>query len=112
MLQDNSSSSCIYRSPLAYIGCTVEDLTVKLGAGVYEIVDRGGRRTSFAYKLEIPQEPGEVQKELQIRQEASYTLSIKVRMQPRRLLLCWDLLTCLPMSAVFVPFFTKVQLST
>ena len=48
------------------------------GAGVYEIVDRGGRRTSFAYKLEIPAEPGEVQKELQIRQEASYTLSIKV----------------------------------
>lgn len=48
------------------------------GAGVYEIVDRGGRKTSFAYKLEIPKEPGEVQKELQIRQEASYTLSIKV----------------------------------
>ena len=49
-----------------------------MSTGVYEIVDRGGRRTSIAYKLEIPTEPGEVQKELQIRQEASYTLSIKV----------------------------------
>lgn len=46
--------------------------------GVYEIVDRGGRKTSFAYKLEIPQEPGEVQQELQIKKEASYTLSMKV----------------------------------
>lgn len=46
--------------------------------GVYEIVDRGGRKTSFAYKLEIPQEPGEVQNELQIKKEASYTLSMKV----------------------------------
>lgn len=50
-----------------------------MAAGVYEIVDRGGRKTAIAYKLEIPQEPGEVQKELQIRQEASYTLSIKVQ---------------------------------
>ena len=48
-------------------------------AGVYEIVDRGGRKTSFAYKLEIPQELGEVQQELQIKKEASYTLSMKVR---------------------------------
>ena len=46
--------------------------------GVYEIVDRGGRKTSFAYKLEIPQELGEVQQELQIKKEASYTLSMKV----------------------------------
>ena len=41
-------------------------------------MDRGGRKTSFAYKLEIPQEPGEVQNELQIKKEASYTLSMKV----------------------------------
>ncbi|KAL3131056.1 hypothetical protein ABBQ38_000372 [Trebouxia sp. C0009 RCD-2024] len=47
------------------------------GEGVYEIVDRGGRKTSFAYKLEIPQELGEVQQELQIKKEASYTLSMK-----------------------------------
>lgn len=46
--------------------------------GVYEIVNRDGRKTSFAYKLEIPREPGEVQQELQIKKEASYTLSIKV----------------------------------
>lgn len=46
--------------------------------GVYEIVDRGGRKTSFAYKLEIPQQLGEVQQELQIKKEASYTLSMKV----------------------------------
>ena len=36
-----------------------------------------GRKTSFAYKLEIPQELGEVQQELQIKKEASYTLSMK-----------------------------------
>ncbi|DBB02711.1 TPA: hypothetical protein ACH3X3_011658 [Trebouxia sp. C0006] len=47
------------------------------GEGVYEIVNRDGRKTSFAYKLEIPREPGEVQQELQIKKEASYTLSIK-----------------------------------
>ena len=47
-------------------------------AGVYEIVNRDGRKTSFAYKLEIPREPGEVQQELQIKKEASFTLSIKV----------------------------------
>lgn len=47
------------------------------GEGVYEIVSRDARKTSFAYKLEIPQEPGEVQKELQIKKEASYTLSMK-----------------------------------
>ena len=41
-------------------------------------MDRGGRKTSFAYRLEIPQEPGEVQQELQIKKEASYTLSMKV----------------------------------
>ena len=46
--------------------------------GVDEIVDRGCRKTSFAYKLEIPQELGEVQQELQIKKEASYTLSMKV----------------------------------
>ena len=49
-----------------------------LNVGVYEIVNRDGRKTSFAYKLEIPREPGEVQQELQIKKEASYTLSIKV----------------------------------
>ena len=59
-------------------GATHPERIALWGAGVYEIVDRGGRKTSFAYKLEIPKEPGEVQKELQIRQEASYTLSIKV----------------------------------
>ena len=47
-------------------------------AGVYEIVSRDQRKTSFAYRLEIPQEPGEVQQELQIKKEASYTLSMKV----------------------------------
>ena len=47
-------------------------------AGVYEIVNRDGRKTSFAYRLEIPQEPGEVQDELQIKKEASFTLSMKV----------------------------------
>lgn len=47
------------------------------GEGVYEIVNRDGRKTSFAYRLEVPQEPGEVQDELQIKKEASFTLSMK-----------------------------------
>ena len=55
--------------------CNTESIS---HVGVYEIVDRGGRKTSFAYKLEIPQELGEVQQELQIKKEASYTLSMKV----------------------------------
>lgn len=59
-------SSCVYGTKTV------------IHVGVYEIVDRGGRKTSFAYKLEIPQEPGEVQQELQIKKEASYTLSMKV----------------------------------
>lgn len=45
---------------------------------MYEIVNRDGRKTSFAYRLEVPQEPGEVQDELQIKKEASFTLSMKV----------------------------------
>ena len=45
---------------------------------MYELVSRDQRKTSFAYRLEVPQEPGEVQEELQIKKEASYTLSLKV----------------------------------
>jgi len=59
-----------------------------LNVGVYEIVNRDGRKTSFAYKLEIPQEPGEVQQELQIKKEASYTLSIKVPLQLALFFVC------------------------
>ena len=67
----------IYPSACIYVPCP-QTLTQCGSAGVYEIVSRDARKTSFAYKLEIPQEPGEVQKELQIKKEASYTLSMKV----------------------------------
>lgn len=70
-------------------------------AGVYEIVDRGGRKTSFAYKLEIPQELGEVQQELQIKKEASYTLSMKVLwcLWQCSTLVCWLCLDTMALCA-------------
>lgn len=44
--------------------------------GVYAIV-RHGDHTHFAYALELPDEPGEVQEELNIEREGSYILSVK-----------------------------------
>ena len=50
-----------------------------LGAkGAYTIVDDGGRDTYLAYILEVPEEPGDVQKELRITPQARFHLSIKV----------------------------------
>lgn len=47
-------------------------------AGVYTIVEEGGRGTYLAYKLEVPESPGAVQQELRIFPQARFHLSIKV----------------------------------
>lgn len=44
------------------------------GAGVYAIVDHEGH-THFAYALELPEEPGEVQTELRLEPQASYIVA-------------------------------------
>ena len=46
------------------------------GEGVYAVV-RHGDHTHLAYVLELPEEPGEVQRALNIEAEASYILSVK-----------------------------------
>lgn len=46
------------------------------GEGVYEIVSHNGH-THLTYALELPDEPGEVQRELGIVPEASYVISVK-----------------------------------
>lgn len=46
------------------------------GEGVYAIA-RHDDHTHLAYALELPEEPGEVQRELGIREEGSYILSVK-----------------------------------
>lgn len=46
------------------------------GEGRYAIV-RHGDHTHFAYRLELPEEPGEAQRELGIGKEASFILSVK-----------------------------------
>jgi hypothetical protein len=51
------------------------------GEGVYAIVRHEGH-THFAYALELPERPGEVQRELNIEPEASYILSVKNPEQP------------------------------
>lgn len=47
------------------------------GQGVYSIVDHG-HHTHLAYELEIPEEPGVVQKQFCILKEGNYIISIKV----------------------------------
>ncbi len=48
-------------------------------AGTYEIVVRqDGSSTNLAYKLELPEQPGAVQKELNIESEGSFKISVKV----------------------------------
>ncbi|HYE34367.1 hypothetical protein [Methylocaldum sp.] len=51
------------------------------GEGVYSIVSHEGH-THFAYALELPERPGEVQQELNIEKEASYIISVKNPEQP------------------------------
>ncbi len=46
------------------------------GEGVYCIV-QAGRQTYLTYHLTMPDQPGEVQKELELQSEASYVLSVK-----------------------------------
>jgi hypothetical protein len=46
------------------------------GEGVYRIL-RHGDHTHLVFELELPEEPGEVQKELQLEKEASYIISVK-----------------------------------
>ncbi len=46
------------------------------GEGVYALVEHGGH-THLAYALELPKEPDEVQKELNIAPEASFVVSVK-----------------------------------
>ena len=48
-------------------------------AGTYEIVIRqGGSSINLAYALELPEQPGAVQKELNIESEGSFKISVKV----------------------------------
>lgn len=51
------------------------------GEGVYAIV-RHDNHTHLAYSLELPEKPKEVQRELQIEDEASYIISIKNPAKP------------------------------
>lgn len=46
------------------------------GEGVYRIV-RHGNHTHLAYVLELPEQPNEVQQELEVAAEASYVISVK-----------------------------------
>ncbi len=46
-------------------------------AGVYAIEHAGGGATKLAYELELPQEPGEAQRELNIGKRAAFLVSIK-----------------------------------
>ena len=53
--------------------------THSIVAGTYEIVVReDGSSTNLAYKLELPETPGVVQKELNIESEGSFKISVKV----------------------------------
>ncbi|MDB5858484.1 MAG: hypothetical protein JWQ76_2173 [Ramlibacter sp.] len=47
-----------------------------VGEGVYAIV-RHGDHTHLAYALQLPPEPGEVQRAFNVRQQASFVLSVK-----------------------------------
>ena len=46
-------------------------------AGVYSIVLHGKRDSHLLYRLEVPEEPGEVQRELRIFKEGKILLSVK-----------------------------------
>jgi hypothetical protein len=46
------------------------------GAGRYAIVDHGGH-THLAYALDLPPEPGDVQRALNIRREASFIIAVR-----------------------------------
>ncbi len=52
-----------------------------VGEGVYEIASHGDH-THLSYALELPEAPGEVQRDLGIEAEASYVLSVKNPDQP------------------------------
>jgi hypothetical protein len=51
------------------------------GEGVYGLV-RHDRHTHFAYVLELPSEPGEVQREFNIESEGGYVISVKSPTKP------------------------------
>jgi hypothetical protein len=51
------------------------------GEGVYTLV-RHARHTHFAYVLELPKAPGEVQREFNIDAEGSYIISVKNPLKP------------------------------
>ena len=46
-------------------------------AGVYSIVLHGKRDTHLLYRLEVPEEPGEVQRALRIAKEGKMLVSVK-----------------------------------
>src|SRR6266403_3072959 len=52
------------------------------GEGVYQLVSHDGRHAHLVYALELPEQPGEVQRELRVEKEASYILSVKNPQQP------------------------------
>ena len=52
-----------------------------VGEGVYRIL-RHGDHTHLVYALELPEQPDEVQRELNVEEEASYVLSIKNPSKP------------------------------
>ena len=52
-------------------------------AGVYAIVqNKGDRDTHLEYRLEVPEEPGAVQKELRIGKEGNILVSVKSARPP------------------------------
>ncbi|HVI21750.1 MAG TPA: hypothetical protein VM660_06855, partial [Bacillus sp. (in: firmicutes)] len=52
------------------------DAARPVGEGKYAIVRHHQNHTELAYVLELPNEPGEAQKELGIEKEASYVISV------------------------------------
>lgn len=57
-------------------GTRVRPAARPVGEGIYEIL-RHGDHTHLVYTLELPKEPSEPQKKLQIADEASYIISVK-----------------------------------
>ena len=58
------------------LGERVQPAARPVGEGIYEIVRHGGH-TNLVYVLELPEDLGEAQEDLGIKQEASYIITIK-----------------------------------
>jgi hypothetical protein len=60
------------------------DIARPVGEGKYAIVSHRNKHTELAFVLELPEEPGEAQKELGIEKEASYIITVINPKIPKR----------------------------